>query len=91
MQKIALKVILGPKYVSYEKALEILEEVSLEERRTLLCLKFARKFSTHPAYGHLFQKGITTRTRTTFIEPGFRTKRFGRSAIPHMIRILNQS
>ena len=56
VQKTALKVILGPKYVSYENALEILEEVSLEERRTLLCLKFARKFSTHPNYGQLFQK-----------------------------------
>ena len=91
VQKTALKVILGTAFVSYENALETLEEVSLEERRTLLCLKFGKKFSTHPYYAYLFPEGISTRNRTTFLEPECRTKRFEKSAIPHLIRTLNQA
>ena len=84
-----MKIILGPRFVSYEDALAVLEEETLEERRIGLCRKFGTKFSSNPHYEHLFPKGITTRTRTTFVEPEFRTKRFGRSAIPHIIRTLN--
>jgi hypothetical protein len=89
VQKVAMKIILGPRFVSYEDALAVLEEETLEERRIGLCRKFGTKFSSNTHYEHLFPKGITTRTRTTFVEPEFRTKRFGRSAIPHIIRTLN--
>ena len=42
VQRSALKIILGPKYESYRKALFILNLVTLEERREYLCLKFAK-------------------------------------------------
>ena len=43
VQKSALKVILGEKYVSYDNALKVLGLQSLKERRAELCLKFAKK------------------------------------------------
>ena len=90
VQDVALKIILGRQYQSYESALELLEEEPLSERRVTLCKKIGKKFASSPNYEHLFPKGITTRTRTTYLEPEFRTKRFGKSAIPHIIRTLNQ-
>ena len=42
VQRSALKIILGPKYESYRKALFILNLETLEERREYLCLKFAK-------------------------------------------------
>ena len=89
VQKTALKIILGHRYRSYDDALELIEEESLEERRISLCRKFVKTFSRNPNYSYLFPKGISTRTKFTYLEPECRTKRFGRSAIPHLIRILN--
>ena len=43
VQKSALKVILGSKYMFYQKALDILDLETLEERREHLFLKFAQK------------------------------------------------
>ena len=40
VQKIAFKIILGPKFLSYEDALAELEEETLEERKIDLCKKF---------------------------------------------------
>ena len=48
VQKSALKIILGEKYVSYENALKILKLQSLKERRDSLCLKFAKKMLRSP-------------------------------------------
>ena len=43
VQRSALKVILGSKYESYEKALNMLDLEPLVDRREYLCLKFAQK------------------------------------------------
>ena len=43
VQKTSLKIILGPKYNNYEKALNLLELESLQDRRESLCLRFAQK------------------------------------------------
>ena len=43
VQKSALKVILGEKYIDYRNALKKLDIESLYERREALCLKFAKK------------------------------------------------
>ena len=91
IQKTACKIILGQQFCSYEVALERLEFESLEDRRNHLSLKFAKNCAENPNLSHLFPKGITTRTRTTYLEPEYRTGRFGNSAIPFMIRLLNQS
>ena len=43
VQKSACKVILGPGYVQYTNALDVLKLQSLEKRRNSPCLKFAKK------------------------------------------------
>ena len=43
VQKSALKVILKNKYQDYESALKLLDMESIKERRSKLCLKFAKK------------------------------------------------
>ena len=43
VQRSALKVILGSKYESYKKALNTLNLETLEDRREILCLRFAQK------------------------------------------------
>ena len=91
IQRTACKIILGHQFYSYEDALTRLEFESLEARRKHLCLKFAKKCAENPNLSHLFPKGIATRARTTYVEPDYRTKRFGNSAIPFMIRLLNQT
>ena len=42
VQKSALRLILGNKYTSYSEALKLLNIETLEDRRKLLCLKFAK-------------------------------------------------
>ena len=90
VQRTSFRIILGNGFNSYEEALELLNEQPLEDRRLNLCRKFGEKFSIHPNYKHLFPPGIATRNRTTILEPEYRTKRFRKSAIPNIIRILNQ-
>ena len=91
VQKTVCRIILGHKPGSYEEAIEQLQLEALEDRRALLCLKFARNCLDNPSMNQFFEKGITTRTRTTYLEPDARTKRFRNSSIPFMIRLLNQS
>ena len=43
VQRVAFKIILGPLYISYKQACKFLYTQTLEERRTKLCLKFAKK------------------------------------------------
>jgi hypothetical protein len=73
IQRTACKIILGQQAYSYEVALERLEFESLEDHRNHLCLKFAKNCAENPNLSHLFPKGITTRTRTTYLVPEFRT------------------
>ena len=43
VQKVALKIILNERYESYDQALEVSGLQTLEQRRTILCKKFAIK------------------------------------------------
>ena len=43
IQKVSLKVILGPAYVNYQSALSVLELETLKIRREKLCISFAKK------------------------------------------------
>ena len=54
VQKSALKIILGPKYVSYKKALEILDLEPLDQRRDYLSLRFALKCTRNERTRHMF-------------------------------------
>ena len=50
----AVKIILGEKYQSYQKALVELDIETLEERREKLCLKFEQKCSTNENTKQMF-------------------------------------
>ena len=94
VQKSALKIILGDKYVSYENALKVLKLQSLKERREELCLKFARKCLEVPKFEKMFPRNhndhdMEMRGSEFFKVKRGLTERLRRSAIPHMQRLLN--
>ena len=95
VQKSALKIILGEKYISYENALKVLKLQSLKERRDELCLKFAKKCLEVPKLQKMFPRshhyhGMDKRNFEGFQVKRGLTERMRRSAIPHMQRLLNE-
>ena len=88
VQKNALKLILKDQYFSYENALETTELKTLEERRQILCKRFAIKCTKNPKTAKMFPLD-TTRHSNKFKVTFARNSRFLYSAIPQMQRILN--
>ena len=94
VQKAAVKVILKGKYTSYKNGLKKLNLQTLEERRALLCLRFSKKclsnekvsnFSPQKSNPHPMKR----RKMKKYKENKTRTKRYKKSAIPYMQRLLN--
>ena len=48
VQKVALKIILGSEYKTYENTMNILDFETLKVRREHLCLEFAKKCLENP-------------------------------------------
>ena len=94
VQKVAFKVILQSEYTDYENALEVLQLKTLDERRTDLCLKFAKKSLKHPVASEMFpmnnSSGHFTRKQEKFKVQRARTSRLRDSSIPQMQRLLNE-
>ena len=88
VQKNALKLILKDQYFSYENALETTELKTLEERRQILCKRFAIKCTKNPKTAKMFPLD-TTRHSNKFKVTFARNSRLLYSAIPQMQRILN--
>ena len=94
VQKTAARIILKNSYTSYKKALAILEIETLDERRKLLCINFAKKCTTHPKLKHMFPrsgKTYNTRWKEQFKVNFARTERYRNSSIPYMQRLLNEN
>ena len=94
VQKSALKVILKDKYKDYKNALLTLNIESLYDRRESLCLKFAKKGLKLELFKKLFpvQKTLHVmekRSSEKFTVNSARTKRYFKSSIPSMQRMLN--
>ena len=94
VQKSALRVILGKKYTSYSDALKLLNIESLEDRRKLLCLKFAKNCLKVDKLRKMFPKsstkhGMSTRNLEFYNVNRTLTERYLNSAIPQMQRLLN--
>ena len=94
IQKVALKVILGQEYTSYEEALAKTSLVSLNKRREDRCLKYALKATKHPENKLMFPLNVVespqvTRKREEFRVNFAHTETYRRSAIPALQRILN--
>ena len=96
VQKSALKVILGEKYISYRHALDVMRMDSLERRRQNLCLKFAKQCIKNEKLRNIFPRNqkdhsMEKRSGEKFIVKKAFTERYKRSAIPSMQRLLNTS
>ena len=86
VQKAAVRVILKQKYTSYKTGLEYLNLQTLEQRRELLCLRFAKKCLQNEKVKDMFPKKISVhkmkkRRNKPFKENNTKTKRYGKSAI----------
>ena len=95
VQKAAVRVILKQKYTSYKTGLEYLNLQTLEQRRELLCLRFAKKCLQNEKVKDMFPKKISVhkmkkRRNKSFKENNTKTKRYGKSAIPYMQKLLNK-
>ena len=91
VQESAFKIILKNEYQDYEHALELLDEVTLEERRENIALKFAKKNTNHPKMKHLFQKRNFSKTRSKpkYVRPMANSARGDKCPINFLICLLN--
>ena len=94
VQKVSLKVILGPAYVNYQSALSVLELETLKIRREKLCISFAKKCIKSQRHIALFPvepvaHNHQLRNVELFTVNYARTERYRKSAIPYMQRKLN--
>ena len=95
VQKAAVRVILKQKYTSYKTGLEYLNLQTLEQRRELLCLRFAKKCLQNEKVKDMFPKKISVhkmkkRRNKPSKENNTKTKRYGKSAIPYMQKLLKK-
>ena len=95
VQKAALTIILGKRYINYENALATLKLDSLSLRREKLCLKFAKKSFKSKKFATWFQRdenSQNTRRKVNLVKPALaRTTRLQKSALPYMTNILIKS
>ena len=93
IQKIAFRVILGPKYENYKQACKYLATPTLEERRVKLCLKFARKnFKSEYCLFKKVERNVNTRQRGSLVrEYKCRTSKYQKSSMPYLASLLNQN
>ena len=95
VQKSALKLILKENYRDYKTALKTLNIESLYDRREKLCLKFARKCLKDDNFKKLFpyrksKHSMDMRKAEKFHIKQINTERYRKSAIPAMLRLLNE-
>ena len=92
IQKVALRIILKDRYTSYEEALKQTNLKTLSERRSDLCLKFAKKCVKNEKTSDIFpinDKARSTRVTEKFFVTKAKTDRLAKSAVPFMQRLLN--
>ena len=102
VQRCALYIILGEQYNNYDHALDLLECENLDDRRSNLCEKFAKKSVKHPKYKNWFSentevppniatRGNENKVMTKFNPVQTRTKRYRDSPLPYLTDILNKN
>ena len=94
VQKAAVKVIMGNRYIKYKEGLATLRIDNLDKRRQKLCLKFAKNCLKNDKVKGMFPKKIKTHTmkirKNKKYEKCFaRTERYKKSTIPYLVDLLN--
>ena len=95
IQKVSLKVIMGPSYVSYEDALRVAGLTTLNARREERCLNFGLKALKHKQLKSMFplrqvECSQNTRGRETYHVNFALTEAYKQSAVPTIQRMLNR-
>ena len=93
-QKVALRIIFGLDYISYDHALKLSKLPKMEGRYQKLLLSFAQKCSKNEKTQDMLPRARNvekTRNQENFLVPFARKERYFRSAIPTMARMLNES
>ena len=92
IQRCALRLILGETYVDYESSLEVANQKTLKDRRSLLCRNFANKCikSGNDDIFPLNTCTVDTRSHEKYLVTKATTSRLARSAVPYMQRLLNE-
>ena len=91
-QKRSLACILGLEYRSYNHALSLTSLPRLDDLRGEACLKWAVKAQANPQHKDLFPlnpSSVETRHKKEFKEYFCRTLKFCKSAVPSMVRAMN--
>ena len=94
VQKSAVRVILGHKFTSYKDGLQKLNLQSLNMRRKDLCFRFAKNCLKNDKVKNMFPKNLSKhkmikRKTKKFRTVLARTRRYQKSAIPYMLKLLN--
>ena len=95
VQKTAVKLILGERYLEYDRALRKLDLESLHERRETLSLVFAKKSSRNAKSRSMFPKNekmhlMDTRKPEIFKVQHANTEQLRKSSIIYMQNLLNE-
>ena len=95
VQKAAVRLISGKPYESYSETLKELNIVRLSERRKIICLKFAKSCLRLSNFEKLFPMHTSDHKMKTRHEDKFQirrcnSKRYAISAIPKLLKLLNQ-
>ena len=95
VQKVALRIIFKENYTDYEVSLQIAKLETLEARRDILCLSFAKSCLKHEDNSSIFPLNDTTtilnNNREKYKEQHAKKERLKKSTIPHMQRLLNSN
>ena len=95
IQKSAVRIIMGNEYKNYEDSLNRLDLQSLEDRREMLCLKFAQKCVKNERLMHMFplnekEHEMKTRKKEKFKVQFAHTSRLKKSPLIYMQKLLNE-
>ena len=95
VQKVAVRIILGKYYNNYNDGISKLKIEKVEKRRENMCLKFAENCLKNSKLTNIFPRRknlhmMRKRTKTTFNIKMIKNKRFKKSAVPYMTKLLNK-
>ena len=92
IQKVAFKIILKERYISYEFSCIYFGTTTLANRRDKLCLNFAKKnLKSENSFFSSVKKTIDTRSKPNKVQEfKCRTERYKKSSLPYMAKLLNK-
>ena len=94
IQKVAVRIIMGKNFSNYKESLSQLNLKTLSARREEMCLNFAKKCQKNYKVKNMFSKKMKShamkkRGQELYKVKLMKTKRYQKSAIPYMVRLLN--